>query len=106
MIPFFRSLKELDLMTQSRIINYKRVNISRYKITNEKDKQNEIVQFSRHKKKVNLPQLPIIKNSKWIKSKKAFSKFFDDLDYNNQIQSSYDITLLARQNKSNHHDAA
>ena len=38
--------------------------------------------------------------------KEAVSRFFDELDYNNQIQSSYDLTLWESQKKYDHHDIA
>ena len=57
-------------------------------------------------KTINLPDLPRATRRKWMKSKDAVSKFFDELDYNNQIQSSYDLTLLAIQSKSDHQDVA
>ncbi len=38
---------------------------------------------------------------KWMQNKKSVSRFIDDLDYNNQIQSSYDLILLGRQYKNN-----
>ena len=54
----------------------------------------------------NLPDLPKINRQKWRKGKEVVSRFFDELDYNNQIQSSYELTLLDRQNKNDRHDAA
>ena len=40
------------------------------------------------------------------KNKKSVSKFIDDLEYNNQIQSSYDLTLLDRQKNHDQNNAA
>ncbi|WP_269606425.1 hypothetical protein [Prochlorococcus marinus] len=58
------------------------------------------------KKIVELPNLPKTIRRKWIQNKEYISKFIDELDYNNQIQSSYDLTLLERQNKINKQDIA
>ena len=44
--------------------------------------------------------------NKWMQNKQQVSRFIDELDYNNQIQSSYDLTLLERQNKRNTQDVA
>ncbi len=55
---------------------------------------------------VKLPNVPKILRRKWIQNKRSISRFIDDLDYNNQIQSSYDLTLLERQNKISQRDAA
>ena len=38
--------------------------------------------------------------------KESVSRFIDNLDYNNQIQSSYDLTLIERQNKRTQQDVA
>ena len=93
MIPLMRSLSELIVITQSRDHYCKR-----------NESNNEINQLD--KKAVWLPDLPSIKRRKWTKSKKAILRFFDELDYNNQIQPSYDLTLLKRQNDYDQHDAA
>ena len=57
-------------------------------------------------KGVGLPNLPKKIRCKWMQNKKSVSRFIDDLDYNNQIQSSYDLTLLERQSKRNQQDVA
>ena len=59
-----------------------------------------------YNKKIDLPDLPKSIRRKWIKNKESISRFIDDLDYNNQIQSSYDLTLLARQNRDNKKEVA
>ena len=42
------------------------------------------------------------KQLEWIKSKKAVAKSFDKLDYNRKIHaSSYDLTLINKQNNLN-----
>ena len=97
MILSIRSLKELSLVTKSR----EKVKREHIKIDLNESKQNfyqqnkQIVQ--KDIKLINLPNIPKLKRRKWIKSKEALSKFFNELDYNNQIQSSYDLTLLERQ---------
>ena len=106
MIPSFRSLDELMIITQSRYSNpiksYKSNLLRTYKLG--KIKQTDSI--SQDKKIVNLPKVPKIKRRKWIKSKEAVSRFFDDLDYNNQIQSSYELTLLERQINHENKDIA
>ena len=94
MIPFIRSFTELMAITHSRdnlindFVNVEQKNYS------ENCKQTKENTYSKAEKKIMLPRLPKIERRKWVKSKEAFSKFFDKLDYNNQIQSSLDITLL------------
>ena len=106
MIPFIRSLSELMAITESR------------KFENDTSQKNESYNSimdsgqrkryarSLKKKEINLPDLPKTKRHKWIQKKGGLSKFFDELDYNNQIQSSYDLTLLEIQNKRNNEDVA
>ena len=106
MIPLVRSLSELIVITQSRDQyseknERKEAHISSDKTTQSNKEMNYI-----DKKSVRLPGLPNIKRRKWKKGKKAILRFFDELDYNNQIQSSYDLTLLKRQNDYDQHDAA
>ena len=55
---------------------------------------------------VKLPKIDKVGRLNWIKSKKAIKKFFDDLDYNNQNISSYDLTLMKKQDKRDYYDAA
>ena len=106
MIPFIRSLSELMAITESR------------------DRQNHVSQYnesysstvdsgqrkrylnSLNKKEVDLPNLPKKISHKWINNKASISRFIDDLHYNNQIQSSYDLTLMERQNNRNQQDVA
>ena len=59
-----------------------------------------------HEQAINLPNLPKMTRRKWIKSKGFVSKFLDGLDYNNQIQSSYELTLLERQINNSQDDVA
>ena len=61
---------------------------------------------SLNKKKIDLPDLPKTIRRKWMQNKTSISRFIDELDYNNQIQSSYDLTLIERQNKRTQQDVA
>ena len=106
MIPFIRSLPELRAISSSRnqlnIINEKK---STKKLTEGREEGNKYTN-TRRERIVCLPELPNKKRRRWIKSKKAIYRFFDELDYNNQIQSLYDLTLLDRQRNYDEHDAA
>tara|TARA_B100000945_G_scaffold217945_1_gene175871 strand:- start:499 stop:819 length:321 start_codon:yes stop_codon:yes gene_type:complete len=106
MIPFIRSLSELKALTEYRD-NQK--NLSRhnesYKLTVDSGKRKQYL-ISLDKEKVELPNLPKIIRDKWIRNKKSVSRFIDELDYNNQIQSSYDLTLIERQNERTQKDVA
>ena len=107
MIPFFRSLNELMAITQSNAKSQKIYeNNERTKYSIIKDKKTNLNKSVKMKKKIILPNLPKSNRRKWIKSKEAVSKFLDNFDYNNQIQSSLDLTLLERQNKYEHRDIA
>ena len=106
MIPFIRSLSELMAITDSRECQKY---VSQY---NESDSstvdsgQRKRYIKSLDKKGVDLPNLPKTIRRKWMQNKTSISRFIDDLDYNNQIQSSYDLTLIERQNKRNQQDVA
>ena len=106
MIPFIRSLSELMAITDSRECQK---HVSQY---NESDSstvdsgQRKRYIKSLDKKKVDLPNLPKTIRRKWMQNKTSISRFIDDLDYNNQLQSSYDLTLIERQNKRNQQDVA
>ena len=106
MIPFIRSLSELMAITDSRD-NQKHVsqNNESYSSTVDSGQRKRYLK-SLDKKKVNLPNLPKTIRRKWMQNKTSISRFIDDLDYNNQIQSSYDLTLIERQNKRNQQDVA
>ena len=106
MIPLFRSLTELIAITESsdqKSKGYKEDNILSLIGNSEQDRNYISI---KDKKIISLPSLPKQTRKNWIKSKKAVSKFFDELDYNNQIQSSYDLTLQARQSNLNNQDVA
>ena len=106
MIPFIRSLSELMAITKSR--DFKKD----FSINNEIDGsifdsgQRKRYIRSLEREDVNLPDLPKLIKRKWINNKESVSRFIDDLDYNNQIQSSLDLTLIERQNTRNHRDVA
>ena len=106
MIPFIRSLSELMAITGSR---------ERISFLNQRDERDTKIKNSEpgkryeqalDKKKVKLPEIPKKIRRKWIQNKVNLSRFIDELDYNNQIQSSYDLTLLEGQNKRNQQDVA
>ena len=106
MIPFIRSLSELMAITESRdrLKNVNR-NIESY-IPDVESLERKRPIRSLKKKEVKLPNIPKTLKSKWMQNKKSVLRFIDDLDYNNQIQSSFDLTLIDRQNKRNRQDAA
>ena len=107
MIPFIRSITELMILTQPMEQSKKYCGYKKYSYTkNEEGKQIEKYLSSRNKKVISLPEIPKISRHKWIRSKAAVSRFFKELDYNNQIQSTYDLTLIARQSNSDYQDAA
>ena len=106
MIPVIRSFSELMAITESRA-SKKGVskNDELDSLTTDRGQRKRNIKLLK-KNEVNLPCLPNVIRHKWINNKVAVSKFFDDLDYNNQIQSSYDLTLLDRQSKVNQRDIA
>ncbi len=106
MIPFIRSLSELMAITESRAIqkDFSR-NHESYNSTMDSGQRKRYTR-SLNKKEVELPDLSNTIRSKWMQNKKYVSRFIDELDYNNQIQSSYDLTLLDRQSKRNQQDVA
>ena len=106
MITIIRSITELMVLTKSR--DHLKQNKFNKDIKNSiicnKNKKNNKIPLA--KKMIRLPNLPKIERRRWTKRKEAVSRFFDELDYNNQIQSTYDLTLLDSQKKYDHHDAA
>ena len=106
MIPFIRSLSELIAITASRDIQ-KHVSQYNESYSSTVDSgQRKRYMKSLNKKEVSLPDLTKTIRRKWMQNKTSISKFIKDLDYNNQIQSSYDLTLIERQNKRNQQDVA
>ena len=106
MIPLFRTIIELKISTEARDKYDSEIDIHDHGHLNAREKQSKNYDKSNTRKVVNLPIIPKITRQKWIKRKEAVSKFFDELDYNNQIQSSYDLTLLESQKKFDHNDIA
>ena len=106
MIPFIRSLSELMAVTESRE--------TKNDLSQNNESYNSILDSGQRKrytrsldkKDVNLPSLPKQLRRNWITRKEKLTRFIDELDYNNQIQSSYDLTLLERQNERNTQDVA
>ena len=106
MIPFIRSLPELTAITESRETkNDLSQNNKSYTSTMDCG-QRKLYTRSFDKKDVDLPDLPKTIRNNWMKKKESLSRFVDELDYNNQIQSSYDLTLLETQNMRNDQDVA
>ena len=106
MIPFIKSLAELKLLTDSRDQINKSDHRNIFNMITEDNAQRKRYIRSKEEKKVDLPDLPKETTHKWMKGKEAVAKFFDTLDYNNQIQSSYDLTLLERQKNYDHRNVA
>ncbi len=106
MIPFIRSHAELMAMTESRAQLNERSNIHAYETSMLDSGQRKRYIRSIAQNKVDLPSFTNIKRRKWIKSSEVVSRFFSSLDYNNQIQPSYDLTLLSRQNINDNQDVA
>ena len=106
MIPFIRSLSELMAITESRETqNDLYQNDESYNSIMDSGQRKRYTR-SLEKKVVDLPSLPKKLRHNWINRKEKLSRFVDELDYNNQIQSSYDLTLLERQNKKDTLDVA
>ena len=106
MIPFIRSLSELMAITESRETqNDLFQNNESYNSIMDSGQRKRYTR-SIEKNDIDLPSLPKKLKRNWITRKEKLSRFVDELDYNNQIQSSYDLTLLERQNKRNTQDVA
>ena len=106
MIPFIRSLPELTAITESRE--------TKCDLSQNNEGYTSIVDSGQRKRYtrslvknyVDLPDLPKTIRNNWMKKKESLSRFVDELDYNNQIQSSYNLTLLQTQNIRNNQDVA
>ena len=106
MIPFKRILSGVMAIIESRdsqkhVSQYNESYIS----TADSGQKKQYIK-SLNKREVGLPDLPKTIRRKWMQNKSSISRFIDDLDYNNQIQSSYDLTLIERQNKRTQQDVA
>ena len=102
MIPF-RSIAELMAMTNYRsdLMQEKYEPNARKESVQKNNSLNSITQ-----ELVVLPDISRGTRKNWVKSKKALKRFFDDLDYNNQNISSYDLTLIQKSEQKNYYDAA
>ena len=106
MIAIIRSITELMVITTSRGHHKQdefEQDIKDIKPDNNKENNNHIPNTN---KLIKLPNLPKIERRRWTKRKEALSRFLDELDYNNQIQSTYDLTLIDSQKKYDNHDVA
>tara|TARA_Y100001968_G_C19437102_1_gene760333 strand:+ start:1240 stop:1560 length:321 start_codon:yes stop_codon:yes gene_type:complete len=106
MIPYIRSHLELMAVTESRDGDKMLTTVDDMNISTVDSAQRKRYIKSMQEKQIDLPNLPRSIRRKWKHNKKSISKFIDELDYNNQIQSTYELTLLARQNKNNQKDVA
>tara|TARA_B100000965_G_C19298090_1_gene628907 strand:- start:280 stop:600 length:321 start_codon:yes stop_codon:yes gene_type:complete len=106
MIQVIRCHPELMAITKSRDTTNK--GAATKDINSIKEVKDKQLQFKRveNEREVSLLTLPKRSSIKWKKRKDIISKIIDRLDYNNQIQSSYDLILLDRQQKYEHKDAA
>ena len=105
MIPIIRSHAELMAITEGRDCQREiSSNTERHISTFDSGQRKRYIRSLN--KGVDLPELPKTKRARWICNKDLLYSFFYKLDYNNQIQSSYSLTLLARQDKNNQQDAA
>ena len=106
MIPCIRSVSELMAISKAADdLRYCTKKNKLYSSTEDSGQRKRYIR-SIDQKEIGLPDIPNKSWTKWTSSKKAVSKFFDELDYNNQIQPSYDLTLIARQTKINNQDVA
>ncbi len=106
MIPFIRSLTELMAITQSKSEIMKSSKSNDFNNITEDSGQRKRYIRSKEEKAIKLPDLPKTTRHKWKKSKEVVTSIVDELDYNNQIQSSYDLTLLERQKNYDYQDVA
>ena len=106
MIPFLRSFPELIAIAKSRDSQNNTHGVSRIDSCPEDSGQHKRYVKSMGINEVDLPDLPKSIRHKWKRKKEKLSSFLKELDYNNQIQSSYDLTLQERLNNNIHEDAA
>ena len=106
MIPFIRSFSELMALTESRD---RQKDLSEnnecYSPAVDSGQRKRYIRSLRHNE-VGLPNIHKTKRRKWIPNKESISRFIDTLDYNNQIPSSYDLTLLESQNNLSQKEVA
>ena len=106
MIPYIRSFSELMAITKSRDSQNNTLGRGQIDSWPEDSGQRKRYIKSMGITKVELPDLPKSLTHKWLNKKGKLSRFLEELDYNNQIQSSYDLTLQERQNNNIYKDAA
>ena len=106
MIPFIRSLSESMAITESRYTRIDSLGNNEFHFTTVDSGQRKRYIRSLKNNEVDLTDFPGIKKRKSILNKKNISIFFDNLGYNNQIPTSYDLTLIAIQSKCNQKDVA
>ncbi len=106
MIPSLRSLSELMVLTEFRARPIPLNKNNKINTSTVDSAQRKRYLRSIEEKKVDIPKLPKTIRQKWKRNKETLYKFLNEFDYNNQIQSSYDLTLLERQNNRDQQDAA
>jgi len=106
MIPFIRSISELMSLSESRDWKHNTHKEKKLDYLPEDSAQRKRFIRSVNTEKVKLPSLPKSLRHKWIHKKEYISSLLDELDYNNQIQSSYDLTLQYRQTNNNDKEVA
>ena len=106
MSPFIRSITELKAITESRDIKNNILEKYKNQISIIDSGQRKRYLRSIERKEVKLPFIPKTLRRKWIRNKESVSRFFDELNYTNNIQSSYDLTLQERQNNRHQRDTA
>ena len=106
MIPFIRSISELMAITNARDSKiYISKNTEANSSTVDSGQRKRYIR-SLDKKEINLPKLPKTISCKWLQDKYFISRLTNNLDYDNQIHSSYELNLLERQNMKNQQDVA
>ena len=106
MIPVYRSLTELKVIANSRNDHIQNHETIKNNIFTEDSGQRKRYIRTKDEEVIRLTYFAREKRVKWKKGREAFTKFFDKLDYNNQIQSSYDLTLLELHKDYDYHNAA
>ena len=106
MIPFIRSLSELMAITEARdnLQGFSKYNEVNDPLINSGQKERNMKSIRQDN--IYLSDLRKKEISKWKRNKSSISNFLGELDYNNQIQSSYEITLITRQNDTNQQEVA
>tara|TARA_B100000965_G_C19406523_1_gene675706 strand:- start:518 stop:838 length:321 start_codon:yes stop_codon:yes gene_type:complete len=106
MIPSIRSIQELIEISKSRIRSNKLTENCRTNNLTEDSGQRKRYIRAENDGLINLPSFVETTRAKWRKSKSDMGKLIEDLDYNNQKQSTYDITLLERAHNNDQRDVA